>query len=52
MAVEHLFMLIMGVVIATAVALTPLALALRGIRSGEWPVLHRRLVIWRGFIVR
>ncbi|WP_157252354.1 hypothetical protein [Nonomuraea typhae] len=52
MAVEHLFMLIMGIVVAATVALVPLALALRGIRADEWPVLRRRLVVWRGFIVR
>ncbi|WP_157254938.1 hypothetical protein [Nonomuraea typhae] len=52
MAFEHLFMLITEIVVAASVALVPLALALRGIKGGEWPVLQRRLVIWRGFIVR
>ncbi|MEU0565982.1 hypothetical protein ABZ297_11395 [Nonomuraea sp. NPDC005983] len=52
MEIESLFMLIMGVLVAAAVAIWPAAMALKGIKQGEWPVLRRRLVVYRGFIVR
>ncbi|MEO3872047.1 hypothetical protein ABGB18_24805 [Nonomuraea sp. B12E4] len=52
MGIEYLFMLVMGLIIAAVVAISPIVMALRGIRSGQWPTLRRRRVIWRGFVVR
>ncbi|SDK59187.1 hypothetical protein [Nonomuraea jiangxiensis] len=52
MAIEYVFMLVMGLLMAAVVAVSPIVMALRGIRAGQWPVLRRRLVVWRGFVVR
>lgn len=52
MGIEHLFMLIMGVLVTAVVAISPAVMALKGIKQGEWPVLRRRRVVYRGFIVR
>ena len=52
MATEYVFMLLMGLLTMTAVAVLPLVMALRGIKYGEWPILRRRLIVWRGFVVR
>ncbi|MEV0588873.1 hypothetical protein [Nonomuraea sp. NPDC050310] len=49
---EIVFMLVMGVLVVGGMAGALAAMALSGIRTGQWPVLRRRRVIWRGFVVR
>ncbi|MFI6325306.1 hypothetical protein ACIBG8_47860 [Nonomuraea sp. NPDC050556] len=47
-----IFALIMAAVVGLALTVPTVVLVLRGIRTQEWPVLRRRRVIYRGFVVR
>lgn len=47
-----LFMFVMAGIVAAAMTIPTIVLVLRGIRTREWPVLERRRVVYRGFVVR
>ncbi|GAA4097395.1 hypothetical protein GCM10022248_80830 [Nonomuraea soli] len=49
---EHVFMLVMGILVVGGMAGALVTMALHGIKREEWPVLQRRRVIWKGFVVR
>lgn len=47
-----IFALIMAAVVGLALAVPTIVLVLGGIKAREWPVLERRRVTYRGFVVR
>jgi hypothetical protein len=49
---EIAFMVVMSVIVGGLLTGTVAAVALRGIRDREWPVLRRRRVVYRGFVPR
>ncbi|MFG1705357.1 hypothetical protein ACFLIM_19385 [Nonomuraea sp. M3C6] len=49
---EIAFMLVMSVIVGSALTGAVVAAVLSGIRNGQWPVLRRRRVVYRGFVPR